>query len=65
MYCRISTSNLGCLNHKHEIVKEELKKKKKGLKTLKSLIQEMNQKVTKAITSHKKFKLQIAENNKH
>ena len=64
MYCRISTSNLGCLNHKHEIVKEELKKQK-GLKTLKSLSQEMNQKVTKAITSHKKFKLQIAENNKH
>ena len=62
MYCRISTSNLGCLNNKHEIVKEELKKKK-GLRTLKS--QEMNQKVTKAITSHKKFKLQIAENNKH
>ena len=63
MYYRISTSNLGYINHKHGIVKED--KKKKGLKILKSPSQKMNEKVTKAITSHKKFKLQIAGNNKH
>ena len=35
-------------------------------KTQQSLHQQkMNEKVTKAITSHKKFKLQIAGNNKH